>query len=177
MEDEEVLEVVRDLFSDELHKVGDQLVQARITAEAGEGSNAVLVVGFVEEDFADLLEVELEFFGEDMLDLGFDSDIVVAANGREVGICARAFGDEVLVPGVGGGGVLGNGGLDALDRQPVCCMTVSLLAWKKEVGRTSQRHLTRNFREWRVDELLKIDFLVFNVEERLSGPYRCFTKA
>ena len=114
-EDEEVLEVVRDFFGDELHKVRDQLVQTWIGTEAGEGGDAVFVVRFVEECLADLLEVELEFFGENVLDLRFDADVVVAADGGEVGVCAGAFGDEVLISGVCGCGVLGYGGLDAFD--------------------------------------------------------------
>jgi len=58
-EDEQTLEVVCDLVSDELNKVGDQLVKPRIGAQAGEGGNAELFVGLVENGAADSFEVKL----------------------------------------------------------------------------------------------------------------------
>lgn len=136
---------MRDFFGDELHKVRDQLVQAWIGTEACEGSYAVFVVGFVEEGLTDLLEVELEFFGEDVLDLGFYGDVIVAADGGEVGVCAGAFRDEVLVSGVRGCGVLGYGGLDAFDCEPVRWKYISLMLKKLMMPHTSQRHLAWNF--------------------------------
>lgn len=61
-------------------------MEAGVACYAGKSGNAVFVVSFVEDGAADLFEVELELFGEDVFDEGFDSDIVVATHGCEVGV-------------------------------------------------------------------------------------------
>ena len=81
-------------------------MEAWVTAKASEGGDTIFVVGFVEEGAADFFKVELEFFGEDVFDEGFHTDVIVAADGGEVGVCTGAFGEEVLVPGVCCCGVL-----------------------------------------------------------------------
>lgn len=121
VEDEERFEVVGDFVGDILHEVGDELVEARIGPERGEGGDAVFFVGLVQQGGADLLEVELEFFGEDVFDQGLEADVVVAAHGGEVGIRAWSFGKKFLVAGVGTRGVLGDGRLNTFDCEPVCC--------------------------------------------------------
>jgi hypothetical protein len=54
-----------------------------------------------------------------VFDEGFDSDIVVATDRGQACICPGGFGYEVRASGIGGAGVLGDGGLDTFDRQPM----------------------------------------------------------
>lgn len=56
-------------------------METGVAAKGGQGGGAIFGRGGVEEGAADFGEVELEFFGEDVLDEGFDGDVVVAAYG------------------------------------------------------------------------------------------------
>lgn len=64
----------------------------------------------------DLVEVEDELFGEDVLDLRFEACLVGSGEGGEGGVCVGALGEEGGGwVGEGCGWVLGDGGLDAFD--------------------------------------------------------------
>jgi hypothetical protein len=56
-ENEQALEVVCDLVSHELNKVGYQLMETRIGSQTGKGGDAELFVGLVQNGTADAFEV------------------------------------------------------------------------------------------------------------------------
>lgn len=117
LEDEQGYEVVGDLFGDELNKVRDQLVQSWVGSQARKGGSAILIVRLIEDGTANALKVELKLLGEDVLNEGLDCDIVIAGEGCEGVGTLR---EEVLGTLICGCRVLGNGWLNALDREPVC---------------------------------------------------------
>lgn len=124
VEDEHVFESVGDFLGDKLNKVGQELVEARVIAERGKGGGTQGFIGFVSDGGAHAVEVELQFFGEDVFYERLDGDIVTSAGrsggrGSEGG-CRGAFGGGFGETGSFGlGGVLGDGGLDTLDGKPV----------------------------------------------------------
>lgn len=80
----------------------------------------LLVISIPESaDYA--VEVQLQLLRYDMLDQRLDGNVVIAVDGSEVRIGARALGQQVLMPGIGRGGVLRDGWLNAFEREPVCC--------------------------------------------------------
>lgn len=132
----------------------DGLVETGIAAKGCKGQRVVFFVGFVENGGANSLEVELQFFGEDVLDQRFDSDIVVPAD------CRQSVGSLFL-----------------------CCQFLISLICLREISwdpRLDTRHrlpmhreagFPRDFRERGVDELLKVDFFIYHIEQRLSRSY------
>ena len=58
-QDEEMTQAVGDLLGDELHKVGDQLMKARVVSEARQGRRADLLVRLVQDPATHSLKVEL----------------------------------------------------------------------------------------------------------------------
>ena len=117
---EEVLKIMGDFFGDELHKVGDQLMETRVASNAGEGGDSKLIICFIEQGTANFFKVELQLFREDMFDQRLHGDVVVAADSSNVGVCTGAFGSQFLVSGVGCGGILGYRGLYTLYSEPMC---------------------------------------------------------
>ena len=109
-------------FGDELHEVGDELVEAGIVTQGGEAGGAVFGLGGFggggEDGAADFLEVELEFFGENVFDLGAGSGRRGVGKGGEAGV-RGIFWEEVEGARVACAGVLGDGRLDAFDGEPV----------------------------------------------------------
>lgn len=64
-----------------------------------------------------------------MLDEGFDVDIVVPAGDGDIRIGTRALGQEILMSGIGQGGVLRNGRLYTFDGKPMSCVIVLAETW------------------------------------------------
>lgn len=80
----------------------------------------LLFVGIVVKDGGlDFIEVEDEFLADDVLDRGAEGDVVVAGQGGHGGVGAGTLGQQVFGGGLACGGVLGDGGLDAVDCEPV----------------------------------------------------------
>lgn len=124
IEDEHVFESVGDFLGDKLDEVGEELVEARVIAKGGKGGGTQRFVGFVSDGRAHAVEVELQFFGEDVFYERLDGDIVTGTGRRggrgSEGGCRGAFGGGLGETGSFGlGGVLGDGGLDTLDGKPV----------------------------------------------------------
>lgn len=69
---------------------------------------------FVENGFADFFKVELEFFGENVLDEGLDGSGVARPEGGHRVVGCASFGGG-FGTGLCRGRVLRNGGLDAFD--------------------------------------------------------------
>lgn len=99
-EDKEIFEVMCHFFGNELHEIGHELVKTRITLYACKSCDLIIRVRFIENRAADLLKIELDFFGQDVLDLGFYSDVIGATYSCEVRY-AGSFGYELLIPGIG----------------------------------------------------------------------------
>lgn len=96
-QDEETLEIMRDFFGYELHEIRYQLVETWVVAKTGQGCHAVLVVGLIEEGAADFFEVQLEFFGEDVLDKGLNRNGIIATNGCKRRVGPLSLGQEFLI--------------------------------------------------------------------------------
>lgn len=191
---EHVLQSMRHLLADKLHKVRQELVQARVVPQTRQRRGPQTVVRVVGDRGAHAVEVELQLLGEDVLDEGLHGD-VVGGGGRRGG---GALGGGLREAGsLGLGGVLGDGGLHALDREPVSCGgNMSAMNMRGEGGPprrpgaaaspllltrgpTSKRHLARHLRQRRVDQLLEVDLVVLHVEDglrlaqtRLAEPQR-----
>jgi len=73
--DKNILEAMRDLLGNELHKVWHKLMETWILSKAGISGGAVIFAGLIQECAADLLEVKLELTGEHMLNQRLHSDI------------------------------------------------------------------------------------------------------
>lgn len=99
-EDEEIFEVMCYFFGNELHEIGHELVKARITLYACKSCDLIIRIRFIENRAADLLKIELDFFGQDVLDLWFHSDVIGATYSCEVRY-AGSFGYELLIPRIG----------------------------------------------------------------------------
>ena len=60
-ENKEAFRMMSDFVGNKLDKVGDQLVETRVAPNAGESGDTVLVVVFIKDGSADVVEVELQF--------------------------------------------------------------------------------------------------------------------
>lgn len=97
-------------------------MEAWVVSEGCERRGPEGLVGFVGDCGADAVKVELELFGEDVLDEGLYRDVFVAGGGGGGEGVGGAFGGCFRKTGsLGLGGVLGDGGLDAFDCEPVGC--------------------------------------------------------
>lgn len=84
-------------FIEEADEVCGELMDAGVGVERGEGGVAPFFVGFVDEGGGEFGVQFDRFFREDMFNKRFDGNIVMAVDGSEVGICADALGEELLV--------------------------------------------------------------------------------
>lgn len=125
-----------------------------------------------------LIEIEDELLRDDVLDRWPERYIVIAGKRSEGGVGARALGDEVLRAGFGSRGILWNGGLDALNGEPVGCrkresMSETFLGrekdnYNKDEVQTCESSIARYLGQGRIDQLLEIHLLILNVKQRLS---------
>lgn len=111
------------LASNQVDKVRQKLVETRVGADRGKGRSAesgFLFVGvIVENRRLDLIEIQGKLFTNDVLDERSERYIVVACEGGQGGVGAGSFGKEVFGGGLGCGGVLRYGRLDAFDGEPM----------------------------------------------------------
>ncbi len=100
LQNEQVFEVMGDFLGDKLYKIRHQLVQTGVILQASDRSVPIVEVVFIEKSTANLLEVQLEFFGQDVFHLRLDGYILASTHSRKVGIRAGALGHEFLIPRV-----------------------------------------------------------------------------
>lgn len=72
-------------------------MEPRIGSNATQSCYTVFLVALVEDRTADVGEVELKFFGKNVLDQRLDCDIVGTTDGGKVRIGTGSFRDELLV--------------------------------------------------------------------------------
>lgn len=99
-------------------------MQARVVPNGAEGSLAetdnFFVGRLVKDGGLNLIKVQNELLADNVLDRWVRRRTFVARQSRERWVCACALGEQVLRPRLGRGGVLGDGGLDAFDGEPMC---------------------------------------------------------
>ena len=114
-----ILETVGDLLGDKLHKVGNELVQARVLPKTGISGGTVILTSLIQERAADLLKVKLELTGEHVLDQRLHSNISRTTHSGQSRVGVGALGDQFEVARIGSGRVLGDRWLHAFHCQPV----------------------------------------------------------
>ncbi len=118
-QDEDILQTVGNLLRNELNEVGDQLVETRVIPETGICGGSVLFACFIQECTADLLEVQLQLLGQNVLDGRFHRHLASATHRSKCGVGVGSLRDQLEVARIGGSGVLRNGRLDTFDGEPV----------------------------------------------------------
>lgn len=121
IEDEQIPEVVRDLFGNELEEVREELVKARVMAERREGGSAKGLVGVVDDSGTDALKVELELFRENVLDERLNGNVIAVADGGRKGRGLRGALRYSLgkACSLSGSGILWDCGLDTFYGEPM----------------------------------------------------------
>lgn len=110
-----ILQTMRDLLGNELHKIRYKLVKPRVLLETGIGGGPVILARLVQKCIAHFLKVQLKLLRHDMLDERFHSHIARATHSGQSGIRIRTLGHQFQIAGVGRRRILRDGWLYTFD--------------------------------------------------------------